>query len=142
MSAVILEPVSPGPEIRAVQDETLVPAGRRLAAVVWPYSTALWLGRTLQPRGGGGVPIVPANHLACGMPDLDRLLEASHWERVLTDPGDPGALAALLADVAGGLPGDGRAPPLPEHLAARRGRPGSDPQPPACRTDKATMQQA
>ena len=78
MGTVILEPAFPGPEIRAVQDETSAPAVGRLAAVVWPYSTALWLGRTLQRAGWGGVAIRPADHLACGMPDLDRVLKTSH----------------------------------------------------------------
>jgi hypothetical protein len=142
MSAVILEPVFPGPEIQAAQDDMLVPAGRRLAAVVWPYSTALWLGRTLQRRGWGGVAVLPADHVACGMPDLDGVLDRSHWERVLTDPGDPDALAALLGDVGAVLPGDESAVPLTERLAARLRLPGSDPRTSACRTDKATMQQA
>ena len=100
------------------------------------------LFRSLQRRGWGGVAIVPADHLACGMPDLGQVLDTSHWERVLTDPGDPDALAAALGDVAAVLPGDESAVPLAESLAARLGLPGSDPRTSACRTDKATMQQA
>jgi hypothetical protein len=142
MGTVILEPVFPGPKIRTAHNEMLVPAVGRLAAVVWPYSTALWLGRTLQRRGWGGVAIVPADHLACGMPDLEQVLKSSHWDRVLTDPGDPDALATALRGVAAVLPGDESSVPLAESLAARLGLPGSDPRTSACRTDKATMQQA
>jgi biotin carboxylase len=117
-----------------------VRAGRRLAAVVWPYSSALWLGRTLQSRGWAGIAVVPANPAACGMPGLT--LTDGHWARVLTDPGDPDRLAAALGDVAAVLPGDESAVPLAETLAARLGLPGSDPRTSAARTDKAVMQQA
>jgi biotin carboxylase len=140
MGAVILEPVSPGPGIQAAGDGALVAAERRLAAVVWPYSTARWLGLALQRRGWAGVAVVPADPRACGMPDLP--LDERHWERVLTDPGDTGRLAAALGDVGAVLPGDESAVPLAERLASRLGLAGSDPHTSACRTDKATMQQA
>jgi biotin carboxylase len=140
MRGLTLEPGCAGPGIRAVRDDVLVPAGRRLAAVVWPYSTALWLGRTLQFRGWGGVAVVPADPAARGMPGL--CLDGGRWERVLTDPGDLDRLAAALGDVAAVLPGDESAVPLAEQLAARLGLPGSDPQTSAARTDKAAMQQA
>jgi hypothetical protein len=140
MRGLTLEPVSPGPEIQVSGDAALMAAGRRLAAVVWPYSTALWLGRTLQCRGWAGVAVVPADPAACGMPQT-RLPEG-HWEKVLTDPGDPDRLVAELAGVAAVLPGDESAVPLAEHLAARLGLAGSDPRTSAARTDKAAMQQA
>jgi hypothetical protein len=73
---------------------------RRLpVTVVLPHSIALWLGRALRCRGVGGGAIVPANYLACGMPGLPQVLDCSHWERALCDPGDTGTLATLLADV-------------------------------------------
>ena len=140
MRAMDVEPVISGPGIRAARDDMLMTAGHRLAAVVWPYSTALWLGRTLRRRGWAGVAVVPADPAACGMPGLN--LGGGHWERVLTDPGDPGRLAAALGDVAAVLPGDESAVPLAESLAARLGLPGSDPRTSAARTDKAAMQQA
>ncbi|MGH3160118.1 MAG: hypothetical protein ACRDNF_26595 [Streptosporangiaceae bacterium] len=141
MRTVTLEPAVPGPGIRVAQEEASVPPLRRLAAVVWPYSTAVWLGRALQRRGWGGVAVLPADHAACGMPDLKELLDDRHWARVVVDPGDPERLAVALADVGAVLPGDESAVPLTESLAARLGLAGSDPQTSACRTDKATMQQ-
>jgi biotin carboxylase len=135
-----LEPGCPGPKIRVAEDGSPVAAGRRLAAVVWPYSTALWLGRTLRGRGWGGVAVLPADPAACGMPVP--CLDRADWERVLTDPGDVDRLAAELADVAAVIPGDESAVPLTESLAARLGLAGSDPRTSAARTDKAAMQQA
>jgi hypothetical protein len=140
MRGLILEPGFPGPKIRVAKDELLMAAGRRLAAVVWPYSTALWLGRTLRGRGWGGVAVLPADPAACGMPVPT--LAAGDWDRVVTDPGDEGRLAELLGDVAAVLPGDESAVPLAERLTARLGLAGSDPKTSAARTDKAVMQQA
>jgi biotin carboxylase len=140
MCTVILEPAPPGPGIQAARADVLVASKRRLAAVVWPYSTARWLGRALQQRGWAGVAVVPADRDGCGMADL--AVAEGHWERVLTDPGDTDRLAAAVGDVAAVLPGDESAVPLAERLAARLGLAGSDPRTSACRTDKATMQQA
>jgi biotin carboxylase len=140
MCTEILEPVLPGRDIQAAEDDALVAAERPLAAVVWPYSTARLLGRELQRRGWAGVAVLPADLGACGMPDL--ALDEAHWERVLTDPGDLGQLATALRDVGAVLPGDESAVPLAESLASRLGLAGSDPQTSACRTDKAAMQQA
>jgi Carbamoyl-phosphate synthase L chain, ATP binding domain len=140
MRGLTLEPGFPGPKIRVTKNDPPLTAGRRLAAVVWPYSTALWLGRTLRGRGWGGVAVVPADPAACGMPKLD--LDEGDWDRVLTDPGDVGQLAALLGDVSAVIPGDESAVPLAETVAARLGLPGSDPRTSAARTDKAVMQQA
>ena len=58
-----------------------------------------WLGRTLRCRGWAVSPCVPADPAACGMPTRTRCCDARHWKRVLTDPGDPDALAAALGDV-------------------------------------------
>lgn len=118
------------------------PACPPRAAVVWPYSMALRLGRVLQSKGWSGIAVLPADKLACAMPDLDQVLDTGQWERVLTDPGDLDQLAALLGGVQAVLPGDESAVPLAESLAARLGLAGCDPRTSACRTDKAAMQQA
>src|ERR1700678_1415599 len=92
---------------------------RRLpVTVVLPHSIVLWLGRALRCRDGGGGAIVPATHLACGMPGLPQVLDSSHWERALNDPGDTGTLATLLADVTV-LPDAQNALPLAANLTAR-----------------------
>jgi hypothetical protein len=109
-------------------------------AVLWPYSTAVWLGRTLRSRGWAGVAVTPADLAVCGMTDLR--LRAADWDRVVTDPGGLDQLAATVSGVAAVLAGDESAVPRAERLGARLGLPGSDPRTSACRTDKATMQQA
>jgi len=114
----------------------------RRAAVIWPYSTGLWLGRTLASKGWDAVAVRPPDPAACGMPDLDQVLHGEHWAQVLTGPVSAKALAQVLAGVAAVLPGDESAVPLTERVAARLGLAGNDWRTTGRRTDKATMQEA
>ena len=114
-----------------------------VAAVLRPYSTAEHeLGRALRKRGRAGLAVVPANRAAWGMtgPPPD----PADWWRVVTEPDQPGDLAALLAgfgavDV---LPGDETAVPLAWEVASKLGLPGNDPARSGSCTDKVAMQQA
>jgi len=114
-----------------------------VAAVLRPYSTAEHeLGRALRKRGRAGLAVVPANRAAWGMtgPPPD----PADWWRVVTEPDQPGDLAALLAgfgavDV---LPGDETAVPLAWEVASKLGLPGNDPARSGSCTDKLAMQQA
>jgi biotin carboxylase len=114
-----------------------------VAAVLRPYSTAQKeLGRALRKRGRAGLAVVPANRAACGMtgPPPD----PAGWWRVITEPDQPGDLAALLAgfgavDV---LAGDETAVPLAWEVAGKLGLDGNDPARAESCTDKVAMQQA
>jgi hypothetical protein len=111
-------------------------------AVLRPYSTAEELGRELAKRGLAGLAVVPADRAALGMtgPPLD----PADWWQTVTEPSDPGELAALLerAGVVALLAGDESAVPAAEEAAAKAGFHGNDPVTSPLRTRKIAMQDA
>jgi D-ala D-ala ligase C-terminus len=113
-----------------------------VAAVLWPYSQAERLGPELAKRGLAGLAVVPADRAALGMTGPPPA--PGGWWRVVTGPGQPGDLAALLAGFGAValIAGDERAVPVAEEVAAKLGLEGCDPATSAWRTDKTAMQRA
>ncbi|MGH3157554.1 MAG: hypothetical protein ACRDNF_13375, partial [Streptosporangiaceae bacterium] len=111
-------------------------------AVLRPYSTGRKLGRALAQRGLTGLAVVPADPAALGMtgPPLD----PADWGQVMTEPSEPGELAALLERVnaVALLAGDESAVRDAEEAAAKAGYDGNDPVTSAARTRKIAMQEA
>ncbi len=114
---------------------------RPTAVVIYPYSTGARLALAMARHGWGVIAVVPADparySMSPGVPGWG-------WASVITDHGDPAALAAMLrlADVQAVVPGDESGVPAAESLAQRLGLPGNDPATTAWRTHKAAMQQA